>query len=81
MFLGERFIVVCAVHVVQLVGQRVTVKIVGKRIAAPAQRVELLAPLRDQPVFVLCIVVSHASQSPCLRLASIKLSNPPSSTA
>jgi hypothetical protein len=29
----------------------------------------------------LCFFVSHASQSPCFRLASMKLSSPPSSTA
>ena len=64
---------------VQFRGQGIAAEIVGIGQAVLAQGGQLLAPLRDQPVFVSFRGI-HAYQSPLLRLASMNWSRSPSST-
>ena len=73
----------CEIYGVELGGNDVTTKISWKRVAVLAQGRQLGAPLRDLLLFVRfyheCVV--RITQRPLFRLASMKSSRSPSSTA
>jgi len=60
-FTLERILFVCAVHMLQLIGQRIAVKIVRIGVAALTQRGEFPATLGDQLVFFLFVIICHWS--------------------
>ncbi len=83
--LGECVIVVRMESLVQFPGRRVAAKIIRERVTLLTKRIELAATFGDEFVLVgFVLVVCHVSfipYSPCFRLASIKSSRLPSSTA
>ena len=73
-------VVMGTVAFLKFLGQRIASKVVRERIAGFAKCVELAPSFRDKCV-LFSVVLFFAHYSPCLRLASMKLSSAPSSTA
>ena len=57
--LAQVLVLVLAVTPMQLIGQRVPAKVIGKRIALFPQCIQLAPSFRDQRVFVFLLVVAH----------------------